>query len=169
MRLRLRDQGAPDDGGRDLTSEAIRERLQLPDGHRLARSEPERTRLDELLEAADRHPIQSAGDFAEARRAIRLEVGAPANQRALREDQVRPREHREEMAAERVIPGRAEGDEHATVWLQHAMHLDQDGRRIAKCSNESIAMQTSAFSSVRVVKTQRSATPACLARPRAKQ
>ena len=66
------------------------------------------------------------------RGSVGLVQGPPPHQRPLREQQVREGEHRVDVAAERVIPGRPEGRQHLAARPQQAAHVRQHGGRIGE-------------------------------------
>src|SRR5689334_21588290 len=105
-----------------LPGQERRDGTQPPDRHRLEGLELERTLGDEPLEAPDRHLVQAALDLPEPRRAVLPEPGPPADQRRLREDEMRPREHREKVTAQGMEPCGAEGEQHAALGLERAGH-----------------------------------------------
>src|SRR5262245_61138014 len=73
-------------------------------GHGFETFELEGTLLDELYEAADRHLIQPAFYLAETSGPVGLEIGAPAQESRLGEEEMGPRENREQMPAKRMEP-----------------------------------------------------------------
>lgn len=88
--------------------------------------ERERAGGDKLLEASDGHLVEAAFDFVEARGAVGLEGGAPADEGALGQEDVCPGEDGEEVAATGVEPGWAEGEANLAVGLQVAFHERED-------------------------------------------
>src|SRR5205085_1833680 len=126
------DQPATHGGRRELARQPVREESEAADRHRLELREAEAALAHEALEAADGHPVEATFDLAEARRAVRLEVRAPAHERPLREDQVRPGEDGEEVPAERVIPRRPERRDDRAALLQEAAHDPQHARRVVE-------------------------------------
>jgi hypothetical protein len=86
-------------------------------------------------EAADGHLVQAA--LRDGGGAVGLVQRPPPHQRPLREEQVREREHRVDVAAERVVTRSAERRQHLAARPQQAAHVRQDAAGSAKCSNES--------------------------------
>ena len=101
-------------------------RVEFPDGHEVERGETEGARMDEALEAGDRHSIEASGDFGEAGGAVLLEIGAPADEGFFAEQEMGPREDGEQVATHGVIPGRTEADPDFSVGGEHGIHFAED-------------------------------------------
>src|SRR5206468_150602 len=97
-------QRASDDGGAEFACETVRQHAEPADRYRLEVLDPEPTALHQSLELANGHEVQPTLDFRKALGTIALKVGPPADERSLREQQMRPRKHRKQMTAQRMIP-----------------------------------------------------------------
>src|SRR5262249_50079869 len=115
-------QPASNDRREQLTGWACGEKLQPANRHGLEGLHDVAAVGHDPAETSHRHAVESAFDLAESRGAVVAEVGPPPDQRPLREEQVRPGEDREAVPAQRMEPGRAERDEHATARLEHRAH-----------------------------------------------
>ena len=98
------------DAGKELPSQWIYENCHAANRHALYFREVQRAVHYDFFETSNCHLIQSAFDFAEARGAVRLELGAPSNQRLFCKRDMCPREHGKQMAAIWVVPSRTETD-----------------------------------------------------------
>lgn len=126
------DQLAPHGGSGALAGDAIVKKPKPLDRHGLEGVNKERRLLHQLFESCNCHLVQPAGNLAEACGAVISYVCPPANQRSLRENQVRPGKNGKQMSAQRVIPGRIEACEYHSFRLQELVHSHENGERVAK-------------------------------------
>src|SRR3989442_7969224 len=87
-------------------------------------------RLDDPLESRDGHAIQA--HRLEARMSVVIEMGEPPQKCPLRKDKVRPWEYGKNVAAQRVIPRRAERGEHEAARADEPAHRAENSSRIQK-------------------------------------
>ena len=114
------------DGSREFTRPMVRDGFQSSDRYGFELVDPEWRLLDQLNEARHSHLVEPSSDFAEFRRTVCLEIRPPASQRCLGEEKVREGKHREQMSAERVIPGWPKRGDHLTCRLQQRRHDPQN-------------------------------------------
>src|SRR5919198_750375 len=122
---------ADDDRRTEFTQQRRGEPAAPSNRPRLESLEPERTVRDKTLEPAERHLVQPAFGNGACRLA-RSEGPAPAKQRGFREHYVCPREYRKQMAADRVIPRRAERCDDLAVRPEMPVHHAEDRCRIVE-------------------------------------
>src|SRR5438128_8219595 len=92
-------ESASNDRSEKLPRQRVRKPAHPANGNSLELLDIEVTGGQYLSEPPHAHLVQPAGSLLESSRSIRLEIRAPTNQRLFREDQMRPGEHREEVAA----------------------------------------------------------------------
>src|SRR5437773_10218079 len=103
---------------------------QLANRYRLEAGDLPLARLDDPPEPRDCHAIQA--DRLEARMSVVIEMGEPPQKCPLRKDEVRPWEYGKNMAAQRVIPGRAERSQHEAAGADEPAHRAENSGRIRK-------------------------------------
>src|SRR5512142_92802 len=87
----------PDNGCGELSQRSAVQARQSSDRNRLDSHDAEQALMRELLKSSDAHLVQAAFHLGKPVRTVGPDVIAPADERALAEDQVRPREHGKEV------------------------------------------------------------------------
>src|SRR5215472_6419861 len=121
--VRSFDQLAPHDGGGELPHKAIMQEPKAPNRHSLEGFNDEWALLHQLFKSCNRHLVESARDFGEARGSIAAQIRSPAKQRFFGKNQVCPGKDGEQMPSERVIPGRPKASEYRPLRLEELVHF----------------------------------------------
>src|SRR5512142_2142170 len=101
-------QSGTHDRGSPLARPLAMHLFQLADRYGLYRFHLESALRDHALETGDRHAVQPTGGLVKLGRSVGFEIRAPCDKCIFGKNQMRPRKYAEEMASQRVIPGRPE-------------------------------------------------------------